>query len=951
MIHSHQYIKLYISVLTVFILITISQKATAQLFDSNQNPPSLKWRQINTSDFQILYTIEFETEAQRMANTLQKIISKVSQSLNIKPRKITIILQNQNTSSNGFVQLAPRRSEFYTTPPQDFDYQDWLNSLAVHELRHVAQFDKLTGKLKAPLFEDLALSIFGITLPPWFYEGDAVGIETSLTQSGRGRLPSWDISIRTNTLSGKKYSYSKDHLGSAKSLTPGYYQLGYFMTTKLRRDYGQNILDSVMRRIARNPIRPYSLSNSIKKYTTLSTRKLHQETIKELSELWNEQLKKLETKTYETLNTRKDEIPASYLLPVAISATEVLVLKQSKAHTPTFTIIDTRHKERKLWRIGIQENPQFSYANGRIVWEEFRFDKRYQKRSFNVINLYTISTKKYKQITHKSRLFSPALSSDGKLIIAVDVSLQNKIELVEFDAETGQEINRFVNPLNLTLQSPQYDETSEKIVVVGVNKDGETLCEINRKSGAFKQLFAFQRQQITRPFYTSKRILFSAHYSGLNNIYSLDTTSGKIVQHTSSKYGAFNPSFNNFSKKVLFNNYEYRGYDVCEFQITDNNSTPIEELTNTFVNYSAPLSQQEGNLNVFDSIPTVKYKSSSYREFQNLINFHSVIPVAESDDQTDRYNLGFKFLSNNQLNTLDAYLGYQYNQGLNKSEYFGGLTYKRFYPVLTLEFADRANLNYVTTLVQKEKVVSTVEWRERFTDFSATLPFIFNQGNNIYNSSFKISSSYTSRYNFENPSPKIPNTIRFPLKYQLSFSRNTTRSARDLAPRWGQSLNMSYQNFPFTNKISGELFIFKTQLFTPGLFLNHSVQAGFNYQSKSGTFRNSVNIPQVSGYASVKRTKAVYNTLLVKYRLPLLYPDFEIGPLAYIKRLKGGIFADFENIESIKTTPTTYGFELKADMNLLRFYLPNFEIGGKLIFVNNKASKNPTFELGFNYSY
>ena len=307
-----KYKNLFISILILIILISISPTATAQLFDSDQNPPTLKWRQINTPDFQILYPDEFETEAQRMANTLQNIISNVSHTLKIKPRKITVILQNQSTSSNGFVQLAPRRSEFSTTPPQDFDYQDWLNSLAVHELRHVVQFDKLTGKLKAPLFEDLALSIFGITLPPWFYEGDAVGIETSLTQSGRGRLPSWDISIRTNTLSGKKYSYSKDYLGSAKSLTPGYYQLGYFMTTKLRRDYGANILDSVMRRIARNPIRPYNLSNSIKKYTTLNTWQLHQETIKELSKIWNEQLKKLETKTYETLNKRKDKIPASY---------------------------------------------------------------------------------------------------------------------------------------------------------------------------------------------------------------------------------------------------------------------------------------------------------------------------------------------------------------------------------------------------------------------------------------------------------------------------------------------------------------------------------------------------------------------------------------------------------------------------------------------------------------
>ncbi|HEY0668437.1 MAG TPA: hypothetical protein VGD22_09700, partial [Sphingobacteriaceae bacterium] len=148
-----------------------------------------------------------------MANTLDLLIVKASKSLGKQPRKISIILQNQSTSSNGFVQLAPRRSEFFTTPPQEFDYQDWLNSLAIHELRHVVQFDKLTGHLRRPFLEGLGLAIFGVTLPPWFYEGDAVGIETALTKAGRGRLPSWPLFFRTNTLSGKKYSYSKNFLG------------------------------------------------------------------------------------------------------------------------------------------------------------------------------------------------------------------------------------------------------------------------------------------------------------------------------------------------------------------------------------------------------------------------------------------------------------------------------------------------------------------------------------------------------------------------------------------------------------------------------------------------------------------------------------------------------------------------------------------------------------------
>lgn len=184
---------LLISIFVYLISCFYSTNVIGQVFDSGQNPPGIKWQQINTENFQIIYPTALESEAQRMANTLQTIIISISNSLNKEPHKISIILQNQGTTSNGFVQLAPRRSEFFAVPPQEFDYQDWLNSLAVHELRHVVQFDKLTGNFRAPLFEQLALAIFGVTLPPWFFEGDAVGIETALTNAGRGRLPGWEL--------------------------------------------------------------------------------------------------------------------------------------------------------------------------------------------------------------------------------------------------------------------------------------------------------------------------------------------------------------------------------------------------------------------------------------------------------------------------------------------------------------------------------------------------------------------------------------------------------------------------------------------------------------------------------------------------------------------------------------------------------------------------------------
>jgi hypothetical protein len=940
--------QLFISTIILIILTINTDKLNAQIFSSEQNPPSVKWMQINTENFQIVYPEEFKIEGLRMANTLQHLIENVSKTLGKSPKKITVILQNQGVVPNGFVQLAPRRSEFFTTPSQNFDVQDWLNSVAVHELRHVVQFDKLTGRFKAPLFEELALAIFGITLPSWFFEGDAVGIETALSHSGRGRLPDWELFFRTNTLSSHKYSYSKNYFGSFKDLTPGYYQLGYFMTSKLRRDYGTGIIDSIMTRIAKNPIRPYSLSSAVKKFTGLNTRSLHDSTIDELEKLWKNQAKSIDAKNYLSVSPRKGNAPFDYLFPVKINADEIVALKTGLAQTPTLVKINSSGDENEILKIGYQTESNFKYSSGKLVWDEFRYDQRYQKRSYSVINLYNLVNGHYKQLTKKTRLFSPALSPDGKTIAAIKVALDNKIELIEIDSDDGKVIRVFSNPRNYILQTPSYSNNGKKIICVAINKDGASLLEFNILDGSSSIVLPFQRQQLSRPVYAGGRIIFRAHYNGSNNIYSTISGSG-LTQLTSSPYGASNPSYDDESNTILFNNYQVKGYDIAALSLSKISEIPVSKVKDTFIYYSAPLIKQESASTLLDSIPSRSYPERPYRELNNLFYFHSLSLIAEENDLNEDLNIGFKLKSNNKLNTLDFYTGYQFNSGLKRSEYLAGFSYKRFYPILDLSYLNRARLAYSKRV---SGGATPVNWREHLIEMGLTVPFVSNRLNKTLAMGFKGSSSYTSRYEIINRPSVFAEKIRFPIKYQVYLNHNTQLSARDISPRWGQNISVSYQNLPFEKKINGDLFRFQSSFFTPGFAINHSFQASFNYQKADGIYNFNVEIPRVSGYSNLKPNNVLRNTLLLDYRLPIFYPDAEIGPFAYIKRFKGGFFADFENIgKGNAFKPRTYGLELSADMNLLRFSLPIFELSGKFILVNENPSRDPIAEMGFNYSF
>ncbi|WP_207422685.1 TolB family protein [Desertivirga brevis] len=876
-----------------------------------------------------------------MANTFEGIISRVSKSLNKKPKKISIILQNQGTTSNGFVQLAPRRSEFYTMPSQGFDFQNWLNSLAVHELRHIVQFDKLTGRYNSPVFETLALAVFGINLPPWFYEGDAVNIETSLTKAGRGKQPEWPIYLRSNLLNKRNFSYSKNYFGSYKDFTPGYYQLGHFMNSKLRRNKGGGIMDSLFSRMASFPIRPYNLSNSIKKYTGLTTKKLHDSTMSELRDLWQDQVNKNNSNTYSSLNKRTDEVPSHFHFPTALENGKILFLKESKAETPSFYIMDKTGKSEKVFRIGYQENIWFNYSSGKVVWDETRTSSRYQQQSFNVINIYDIKTRKAKQLTHRSRMFAPAISPQTDVIAAVDISYSNRISIVELDVQSGKEIKRYSSPQNYMLQMPSFNSSGDKLVMVGIATAGKTLFELDRKTGVFRQLIPLQLQEILKPIYVNEQIVFKAHFNGLDNLYRLDTN-GEIYQITSSRLGAFNPSFDTQRQRLLFNNFIYKGHDISALDWNPKMGENIKKVENTFVDYSRPIYYQEGEDDVFDSIPDKRFSSKHYSDLQlkNLFYFHSIYPLA-GDGIT-----GLELRSDNKLNTVGVYGDYQYNSNLKKSEYGAGIEFKKYYPVLSIDYTNSAGFIY------RKGETTPVTWREHEIKGEVTIPFNFNRFNYGYSAGFRTGTSYSRKYHIDRPFQALPTEIKFPMHYQFYARRTSIRSSRDLAPKWAQSITLDYRHFPFENFFKGDLFTFKSSFFFPGLFRNHSFQAAFNWQKSNGDYNNTIDIQRIRGFGFSRTSSRPDNTLLLNYRFPIFYPDWELGPLAYIKRIKGGFFSDFQDVKrGNEFVPKSFGMELRADMNLLRFYLPNFDIGERIIFLNEKPNQNPIFEFMATYSF
>lgn len=944
----------------------------AQILEFEQNPPHLQWRQIHTPNFQVIFPSSFEHNAQRLSSQLEEMIRVLDRRTG-RSRRTPIVLQNQSVLSNGFVQLAPRRSEFVTTPAPESQIGDWLDQLAVHELQHIVQFDRLVGQFRAPFLEQLGMAFYGLTLPAWYFEGDAVWIETRITGGGRGRIPSWSMPYRANLLSGKQYSYQKDYLGSYKDVTPGFYEMGYFMVEKLYRDYGVDMASKMMDRMSGNLLRPYNFSRTLRRYTGYTTRQWHRETVNELRSEWQAAL---DTTAYTDYPLYPSPVsagkPASWLLPQALPNGQILVLRQGVGNTSAIICLNEDGDPAAVSpiQIGPQNTPNFYHARSRLVWDEIRRNPRYAKQTFSVINTYDLESGFYRQLTRGTRFFSPVLHPEGGLIACVEISDENQAAIVFLDWQDGQVQKRFPAPHSrLTLHTPAFRADGKRIVMVATSPQGTTLLELDPDRQQYIQLIPWQVQQLERPVYQDNDVFFKAHYDGIDNIYKLVREDGNIYQLTHTRYGAFNPSIDTARRELLFNNYTPEGHRISRLPFDD---LSLAEITPPIIRSPSrqplPLAGQAESNSSDDP-----WESRPYREASHLLNFHSLSVTSGDFSDPDSFQPGIYWLSDNLLNTLQTRLGYTYDSNIRSSEYSAGFTYQRYYPVFDISFSNRGNTG---VLVRREDQTAGLSWRENHLNIQVRIPLVFFKRHRIYGLTGSIGTQFTGRYNLSiasDHSEWIPSDterrqvqdnfvhqIRFPLRYTLSFSHMLRRSALDLGPRWGQSFSLAYRHTPFGpvsqgNNTDNRHFALRSAFYFPGIVRHHSLLAQFSYQSGQGAYNMVNNIPLVSGFDQLT-PEPVENTLLINYRFPLAYPDWEIGALAYIKRIKGGVFADFQNVfvgSASANQPRTIGLELRSDLNLLRFVLPNFDIGAKLIYVNQDAriSGRMLMTYGIGYSY
>ena len=958
------------------------------------NPPSVKFYKINTPHFKVLYPKGFDAEAQRMANTLEHIYTPESQTMGARPHKIPVILQNQSSVSNGFVSLTPRRSEFYTMPPQDYNFlgtNDWLDQLASHEYRHIVQYQRANSGFNRALYYAFGpatlAAMASLSVPGWVWEGDAVAAETAFTHSGRGRIPNFDLLLRTNLQEGRTFSYNKQYLRSYKHNISDHYVLGYQMISYLRkRTNDPDVWAKVMKRTAIAPFLPFAFSTSVKKIGGMTLPQLYKATAEDLTKTWTEELKDVQLTTFDKLHERSSKAYTDYQYPQPLPNGDVLAVKSGIGDFVQFVTL-MKGEEHKTFVPGVMNDAgMLSVSGNKVVWSEYGFDPRWQVKNYSLIKSYDLEKKEYNVLTHKTRYSGAALSPDGSKIVTVESETSYKISVVVIDSEQGSVIKKFDNPENAFYSMTRWSDDGKKIVSLKTLDNKRNVIMLDYESGNETVLVAGSEENIGHPVLVGKYLFFNSPISGIDNIYAYDLEQNVRYQVTSSHYGAYNPAVSTDQKKIYYNDQSRDGFDVVSipFEPTAWKIYTIRDQPKAYHDY---LTEQEGRSGLFDSIPGQVFQASRYSKISGVFNPYSW--GAYFNSSFTQADIGIS--SQDVLSTTAIKAGYSFDINERTGAWHAGISYQGWYPIIDVDFRyakrtfNEGSIPFYsvdtdagdTTRVYKDV---TFDWTERTVETGLRIPLVTTRSK--YYSTISVSNyfGYTHVTDFRNSI----NTDRFipiyivdgesaeggpgypffdyvgsgNLLYNhvgISASRLLKQSRRDINSKWGQSIFIDFFNTPYGGDYKGSLFSAYATLYFPGLFKHHSIWGYGAYQhtnvdvsTSDYLFRNNVPIPR--GH-SVYHFEKFYSAS-VNYTLPVWYPDVSIGPLLNVQRFRANAFFDYGfgnkviyyNLQN--QTYASVGGELRMDFNVMR-YLHQFNVGFRYSYGLQPSVTQFEFLIGF----
>jgi len=917
-------------IITFFIFFT--DVAYGQYYETGQDPASLKWLQIKTGRFTVIYPKQYGDQGIEFARSLDESYNCITSVFPEQKFRIPVVIHNFTTQSNGYVAWAPRRMEIYPTPEQNSIPLDPVKYLTIHELTHVMQMEALDRGFTKGVSWLLGEQFPGVVaslLPLWYLEGDAVYTESVLTGSGRGRSPAFHKQMKAISAErGRMFSYDKIVNGSFRHFVPDHYISGFHITSWSKYRYGDDIWNNALRLTSNLPFTLNPVNISLLSTSGVTRKKLFREAYDTLGVIWKNELATNGSAKYQSLNPPKGNMYLSYHSPVKISNSGYAAITTSLVAPPAIVLVDSgKPRVRKLHSPGLIYPYVLSQGQSSIVWVEKKNDPRWNNRNYSVIMHLDTRKGRVRQIGRKTRYMAAAISPDGKTIAASVNSVDNKNSLIFIDCGTRRETSSVPSPGNAYIQKPRWSEDGNQVTFISLTEKGEGIVSYDVRSRIFSNLIEENTDDYQDAFLRNDSLFFVSSRSGTENIYVMNP--GKVITRlTASRFGA--TGFIVDGGKLVFSDYTSQGNDIGVTDIGTGYGFPSTRL-----DPSGFISRHEDSTGGSTQVIEKDYNPVPYRKFLHLFRFHSWLPFyADLDEITEdprAITPGITLMSQNTLSTLQTTLGYEYAEKTHRLH--SRITWKGWYPVFESEI-DYGENNYVHKL--SERIDDPVIINPgMYVTGRVYLPLRFSSGGYIQYFQPSLTLYYSNNYIYLKEQG-IYDQRQAQLSGRLYFSNYKRSAVRDLYPRFAQVADLNYSFYPFDQTLFGSFMTLRTALYFPGLLRNNVIRIKYewDYQDvEKIPLMNRIDLPR--GYRDISSEDLrVYSG---NYDAPLIYPDLGIMGLVYLTRIRTSLFCDYgvgkgnyhltnengriltEYYEEGTETFSSFGVEMLADFHLFRF--------------------------------
>ncbi|MBN2724401.1 MAG: PD40 domain-containing protein [Deltaproteobacteria bacterium] len=721
---------------------------------SRGDDPSIKWKEIRTDHFNIIFPLKYVKTAQKMAVITEQTHQLVASHMGWAPStKTTVILTPYTDSANGWATTYFRNTvNVYLTDPGDFSelnqFDDWLWLLFLHEYTHIIHMD--TSGLLPSIINSIIGKVWvpNSIQPSFVLEGMAIFSESRFSGAGRNQSSIYDMYMRSSVYDNRIYTLAEISNSISKyprGLLP--YLYGSRFIKFISNRYSPLKIKHLSAAYGSQNI-PFGLNKSAVKSYGKSFEVLYSEFVKYIDSKYKRQISAIksrglirgkrltytgEYKYYPSWNpSNSAEIALIDNDGITPSSLKILTLNKSRNKVISKKIIDAP----------VYEGGWPRWHHGKIFFHKLA----YFNTVYNYLDLYRVKPgKKPTRLTEGKRLASVTVSPDGKSVAAVRHNGTNH-DLVLLG--TDYSVKKVLKKSGLyytVIFSPDSN-----YLAYSSHKNASRIIQLyNLKTAKTIDLPSLGRMNIHPAFSPDgKFIFFSADGADIYNIYRYEIGSGKIKQITNVIAGAFMPSVSPDGKKLLYMGYSVKGYDLFVMDLKEENF-----LSSWSSLYEKPLSM----------LPELKINPLKYNSYNFLKYMFPVLWTADYGySMADTFSvsaMGYDPLEHH-IWSLDA----SWSDILNTAEIYGSWSYNRLKFPISFEFY-YGHYNRGDFFVNDHW--NTYRWHYTQATLSSVFPLQRDFGSNF--SAFTNLNLYRGIFNEEMP-VILPDTMlpRHPDSYYSS---------------------------------------------------------------------------------------------------------------------------------------------------------------------------------------